>query len=581
MNRVIGAAAGVCLAGVALSAETPEWVRRSNEHAQVLLEAMAQVSPESAASLGVESVDEEIGDLKPGYQERNRQIFGEALEELRKRLAAEDDARVRQDLHIMIESAGLSLEASRLSEKLLVPYADVGRWIFQSMKGLLDDRVAEERRPAALVRLRRYAGMEDGYEPAAELLEAEIRAALEQAGLSAPFRGEIEKNLSNSALILEGIGPLFEKYGIAGYQDALATIRRQIAEHNEYLERELLPRARTDFRLPPELYALQLKQFGVDLPPEALANQARGAFREIQGQMQEIAEGIARERSLASNDYRDVIRELKKEQIVGEDILAHYKSRLKDIEEIVRREELVTLPDREARIRLASQAESAASPAPHMSPPRLVGNTGEQGEFVLPLNVPGAGGKMQSFDDFTFEAASWTLTAHEARPGHEMQFASMVELGVSTARGVFAFNSTNVEGWALYTEAFMKPFMPPEGQLISLQHRLLRAARAYLDPELQMGKVTAEEARRILREDVVLSEPMASQEVERYTFRMPGQAASYFYGYSRMIVLRRELQKALGVKFDAKRFHDFVLAQGLIPPPLLREAVYEEFLPGQ
>jgi len=475
----------------------------------------------------------------------------------------------------------LSLEASRLSEKLLVPYADVGRWIFQSMKGLLDDRVAEERRPAALVRLRRYAGMEDGYEPAAELLEAEIRAALEQAGLSAPFRGEIEKNLSNSALILEGIGPLFEKYGIAGYQDALATIRRQIAEHNEYLERELLPRARTDFRLPPELYALQLKQFGVDLPPEALANQARGAFREIQGQMQEIAEGIARERSLASNDYRDVIRELKKEQIVGEDILAHYKSRLKDIEEIVRREELVTLPDREARIRLASKAESAASPAPHMSPPRLVGNTGEQGEFVLPLNVPGAGGKMQSFDDFTFEAASWTLTAHEARPGHEMQFASMVELGVSTARGVFAFNSTNVEGWALYTEAFMKPFMPPEGQLISLQHRLLRAARAYLDPELQMGKVTAEEARRILREDVVLSEPMASQEVERYTFRMPGQAASYFYGYSRMIVLRRELQKALGVKFDAKRFHDFVLAQGLIPPPLLREAVYEEFLPGQ
>jgi uncharacterized protein (DUF885 family) len=187
---------------------------------------------------------------------------------------------------------------------------------------------------------------------------------------------------------------------------------------------------------------------------------------------------------------------------------------------------------------------------------------------------------MQAFDDFTFAAGSWTLTAHEARPGHEMQFAAMVESGVSTARAVFAFNSTNVEGWALYTESFMKPYMPLEGQLISLQHRLLRAARAYLDPELQLGKLEPEEAFRVLREDVVLSEPMATQEVERYTFRMPGQAGSYFYGYSRMIALRSDVQKALGEKFEPRQFHDFILSQGLIPPSLLREAVLTEFLPG-
>ena len=71
---------------------------------------------------------------------------------------------------------------------------------------------------------------------------------------------------------------------------------------------------------------------------------------------------------------------------------------------------------------------------------------------------------------------------------------------------------------------------------------------------------------------------MARQEVERYTFRAPGQACSYFYGYSRMIVLRAEVQKALGAGFDMKRFHDFVLAQGLLPPSLLREAVREEFV---
>jgi uncharacterized protein (DUF885 family) len=36
-----------------------------------------------------------------------------------------------------------------------------------------------------------------------------------------------------------------------------------------------------------------------------------------------------------------------------------------------------------------------------------------------------------------------------------------------------------------------------------------------------------------------------------------------------------------GVKFDQKKFHDFILAQGLLPPHLMRKAVMEEFVPMQ
>jgi uncharacterized protein (DUF885 family) len=325
--------------------------------------------------------------------------------------------------------------------------------------------------------------------------------------------------------------------------------------------------------------AYSLDQLGVEMAPEQLAALARGAFKTIQTEMQQIAPQVAKEKGLSVTDYRDVIRALKKEQLVGEAILPHYKERLAQIEDIIRREKLVTLPTRPARIRIASQAEAAAVPAPNMRPPRLVGNTGEQGEFILPLNVPlAAGGKMQQVDDFTFAAASWTLTAHEARPGHEMQFASMIEAGVSLARAVFAFNSTNAEGWGLYAEHIVKPFMPAEGQLISLQHRLMRAARAFLDPELQAGKLTPEEAGRILREDVVLSDAMATQEVERYTFRAPGQATSYFYGYTVLTNLRQEVERATASTFNAQQFHDFILAQGLLPPKLLRQAVMEQFV---
>ena len=184
-------------------------------------------------------------------------------------------------------------------------------------------------------------------------------------------------------------------------------------------------------------------------------------------------------------------------------------------------------------------------------------------------------------DNFTYDGITWTLTAHEARPGHELQFDSMVEKGISQARALYAFNSTNAEGWGLYSEYIMQPYEPAEGQLGTLQFRLQRAARAFLDPELQSGKVTPEQAYQVLEKEVMLSHAMAKQEVERYTFRQPGQANSYFYGYTRLLSLRKETEEALGAKFDQKRFHDFILAQGLLPPDLMRKAVLESFIPSQ
>jgi len=71
---------------------------------------------------------------------------------------------------------------------------------------------------------------------------------------------------------------------------------------------------------------------------------------------------------------------------------------------------------------------------------------------------------------------------------------------------------------------------------------------------------------------------MANQEVERYTFWAPGQADAYFYGYTRLRELRGDVEKAMGSRFRPRAFHDFILAQGLLPPRQLRKAVFEEFV---
>src|SRR5262245_5879017 len=557
----------------------PAWVERSNEHTRWLLLEQAKLSPEGAAAVGVDGFDEQITMLTADRSARVRESLVRGDQELQRRLSAEKDPLVRQDLEILLDANRQGLQSFDLGQRLLLPYFSAPQSIFGGLRGLLDDQVPAERRRAALVRLRKYTGTEAGFTPFTQLALERLRERLKQKELLGPFRDQVERDLSNIPVFTSGLADLFKKYGLTEAEPLLATLKTQFSDYERAVRAEILPRTRTDFKLPPELYAIGLKQYGVDIQPEELVTMAHRAYDEIQKEMQAIAADIARDQKSSDSDYRSVIRNLKKQQLVGDAILPHYQQRLKQLEEIIRTRNLATLPERPARIRIASAAESAQQPAPNMRPPRLIDNRGEQGEFILPLNIPSADPALSKrYDDFTFEAASWTLTAHEARPGHELQFAAMIEHGVSQARAIYAFNSTNVEGWGLYAEYIMKPFMPREGQLISLQHRLLRAARAFSDPELQMGSTTPERVKKLLMDDVVLSDAMATQEVERYTFRAPGQATSYFYGYSRLLALRSDVEKTLAARFDARQFHDFVLAQGLLPPRLLRKAVMEEFV---
>jgi hypothetical protein len=567
-------------AGAPATAET--WVERSDANSQILIDVLAHQSPEGASQLGVPGLDEEIFDLKPGFIERSREEVRKAAGTLRQRLAAEKDPKVRQDLEILIQATEDQLQGSQLGEKHNLPYFDISFTVFQGLRTLLDDQVEASRRPAALVRLRKYTGVEPGYTPMSVLAEQFIRSRMDRPGLIGPFKDEIEKDLQNTETYLKGIEEMFKKYGIQGYEQPYAKLREQAAAYEAFVRTEIVPKARTDFRQPAELYAYSLRTLGVDMPVEELVSRAQVSFKEIQNEMQALAQMVAKQRGLQVTDYRDVLREMKKAQVTGEAILPLYQQRIKDMERIIREQGIVSLPERPMKMRLASEAESAAVPAPSMRPPRLIGNTGEMGEFVLPLRIPGKeGGAQLALDDFTYDALSWALTAHEGRPGHELQFASIVEKGVSRARIIFSFNSVNVEGWALYAEAEVKPYMPLEAQLAALQSRLMRAARAFLDPGLQSGSITREEATRILREEVGLSEGMALQEVERYTFRSPGQATAYFCGYTRLMELRTEAERALGPKFNRQKYHDFILAQGLLPPALLRKAVLEEFVPSQ
>jgi len=561
----------------------PSWVAVSNVYTNKLLAVEMKHRPESGSDQGLSQYDVLASQPTVADEDQERQETAAVLAELKSALAQQKEKPVEQDLQIVIRKVELRFRQQDYERAHKVPFLNASGLVFSGLHALLDEQTPSERRPAAVVRMREYAGLEPGYKPLTDILRQRVSEQAAKPGVIYPAKTEIETELGRNSNYLDGIAALMQKYSLKNWQEPFSKLKAQLADYDAWTKATVLPKARADFRLPPEEYALALEGYGIDIPPAQLATMAHQAFLEIQGEMKTVAAQIAQQRHLPSSDYRDVIHELKKQQLVGDAILPFYEKRLKQIEQIVVDKQIVTLPDRPARIRIATAAETAQQPAPHMQPPPFLHNTGQKGVFVLPLNIPAGPGQTSSekYDDFTYDAAAWTLTAHEARPGHELQFDSMVEHGTSLARVRYAFNSTNVEGWGLYSEYLIKPYMPAEGQLISLDLRLQRAARAFLDPELQAGKIQPEDAYRVMEHDVVLSRAFAQEEVERFTYRMPGQANSYFYGYTKLIALRRDAEAALGAKFNQKKFHDFILAQGLLPPDLIRDAVINSFVPDQ
>ena len=557
---------------------TPAWVATSNGYANALLETEAQFNPESVSERGLTQFDGLAADLGPDVDQRRRAALVKAKADLQAGLARERDPNVRQDLQIMIEAVDRRIEGIDLSQKYERNWTDAALRVFDGEQALLQEQIAAARRPKALERLQRYVGLW----PQSTSIFDQARARYEDskgAGKLEPTRLEVEQAIANAATYVDGVRKLYQKYPQPDSDAALAAFEQQATAYAEWLRAQVLPVSRTDPKLPPELYAYNLRQVGIDIAPELLIQRAQAAFMETRAAMQQLAPLVAKEKNLDASDYREVIRALKRDTIPNDQLEAEYRKVIDAIDPIIRREKIVDVPARPMIMRLGTPAESAAQPAPHFRGAQLIGNTGEQGQFVLPLGNPAAG-KEAMYDDFNYPSAAWTLSAHEGRPGHELQSASMIERGVSLARALFAGNSVNSEGWALYAEAEMVPYEPLDGQLIALQFRLMRAARAMLDPMLNLGLIDRARAEKVLMEDVVLSKAMATQELDRYQFRSPGQAGSYFYGYSRIMELRMETELALGERFDWLAFNNFLLDQGRLPPKLLAEAVRTQFIPA-
>src|SRR6185436_11262668 len=87
------------------------WIARSNANAEVLLNVEAKYQPEAAARRGMAGFDDTITQLAPDRRARWKADREGALHELQRRLDAEKDPLVAQDLQILVKAAREMLKA--------------------------------------------------------------------------------------------------------------------------------------------------------------------------------------------------------------------------------------------------------------------------------------------------------------------------------------------------------------------------------------------------------------------------------------------------------------------------------------
>ena len=163
------------------------------------------------------------------------------------------------------------------------------------------------------------------------------------------------------------------------------------------------------------------------------------------------------------------------------------------------------------------------------------------------------------------------LTLHESVPGHALQGSLAKEQEAQPAFRRNNYISAYGEGWGLYSEELgveMGIYQTPYEHFGRLTYAMWRACRLVIDTGVHHKGWSREQALAYLRDRTALSEHEVTTEVDRY-ISWPAQALSYKLGELAITRLRREAEQALGPRFDVRRFHDVVLAQGSVPLPVL------------
>jgi uncharacterized protein (DUF885 family) len=546
--------------------------------AEAYFDAMVELSPISATSLGVPGREEDLDDLTPAGHAAHSDLRRRTLEQLA--AATPADAVDRVTVAAMTERLGLAEEryAAGLDEMSL----DVLASPLQAVRDVFDlmSTDTEQQWRTFAVRL--------GKIPAAlEQYEESLRVARDR-GQVAPRRQVLACAEQSRDLVADDgyFARLVEDAKVDGSplegeaKDLLASSAQAAAqafsEVADWLERELLPHAPEADACGRERYALESRYFlGAQVDLEETYRWGQQEVADLHAQMQEIAEGlepgatVQRGVELLDADERyqlhgtDALRAWMQER--ADEVVENLKDVHFDIPGPVQRIECMIAPTQTGGIYYTGPSDDFSRPG------------------RMWWSVPKGNTEFKTWNELT-------TVYHEGVPGHHLQVAQTVYRSnlLNKWRRLEAWTSGHGEGWALYAERLMAElgYMDDPGNRMGwLAGQSLRAARVVIDIGVHCGFEAPEEvgggawdydkAWTYLTRYGFEDEKVLRFELNRY-LGWPGQAPSYKIGERLWRRLREEVRQREGDAFDLKAFHRRALDIGGVGLDTLRAAVLGE-----
>jgi uncharacterized protein (DUF885 family) len=549
------------------------------------LDEMFRLRPMAATELGDHRFDSQLEDLTPAARAKWRELAEQTLAALPQQV---DYAKLTRPAQIDFEILKHSLTTELWLNENFHPYETDPR----IYNGYINDSV--------------YLALTQSTLP----LETNVANCIARMALIPKVVTAARQNLNNpprthtETAIRQNRGAIdfYEQgiYDFAGKTRQLASLKAAAApvvaclkEYQDFLEKDLLPRANGEWRIGAEKFAQKLDlTLDAAVSADQVMADAESEFARVDRDMYVVARQLWSKyfpkQPLPPDDVegrhatvRQVLAAVAKDHGRAEDLVRDMRERVARLKKFITAEDILRLPNPDhCTVVEMPEFKRGNSTAYMEAPPPLDPNaTGH-----LAISPPPKDWNAQRVTSYLEEYNNYMLdilTIHEGYPGHSVQLEYMNQ-NPSLIRRVLK-SGVYIEGWAVYTEQMMLDQGYGNGDLAlrlnQLKFYLRAVANTILDHKMHCSNLSDDEALKFLMDDCFQSEGEARLKVIRAK-QSSCQLSTYFVGRMAHYRLRQSVERELGDKFVLGRYHEVVLKPGAVPVKYLPEIVRTELGAG-
>jgi uncharacterized protein (DUF885 family) len=371
----------------------------------------------------------------------------------------------------------------------------------------------------------------------------------------------------------------------ARFRKANGAVVDALRAYQDWLQKDLLPRSHGDFRLGPQAFSAKLEDDEmVNTPLPQLLAIGTADLRRNQAEFARLARELEPDRS-----PQQVLAELKADHPDGAHLLQNFRDTFDGLVSFIDSHQIITIPSTVRPTVRETPPFMRATTFASMDTPGPFETRAQEAYFNVTLPDPAWDAQRTDgfLSAFNFPAIS-AIAAHEAYPGHYIQFLWMHQIGDRVRRLIGA--NSNSEGWAHYCEQMMLD----EGygqsgagarderaarllRLGQLQWAITRDARYIVGIQLHTGQMSVEQGI-----DFFVNEGYQSRQTGEVETKRGTSDPTYLYytlGKLEILKLRADLQRREGDHFNLRAFHDAFMQQGFPPIRLVRRALMHDDSP--